>query len=97
MKNEGNTRLKTGIAGLDDILHGGLQSGHVYLIEGDPGTGKTTLGIQFLLAGVANGEATLYITLAAKPKNWPSPDSWPPVLPMKSITRLPPLPTCFFW
>lgn len=64
MKNEGNARLKTGIAGLDDILHGGLQSGHVYLVEGDPGTGKTTLGIQFLLAGVANGEATLYITLA---------------------------------
>ncbi|HET9365961.1 MAG TPA: ATPase domain-containing protein [Candidatus Angelobacter sp.] len=64
MKNEGNARLKTGIAGLDDVLHGGLQSGHVYLVEGDPGTGKTTLGIQFLLAGVANGEATLYITLA---------------------------------
>ncbi len=64
MKNEGNARLKTGITGLDDILHGGLQSGHVYLLEGDPGTGKTTLGIQFLLAGVANGEATLYITLA---------------------------------
>ncbi|HZS29486.1 MAG TPA: ATPase domain-containing protein [Candidatus Angelobacter sp.] len=64
MKNEGNARLKTGITGLDDILHGGLQSGHVYLVEGDPGTGKTTLGIQFLLAGVANGEATLYITLA---------------------------------
>jgi len=64
MKNEGNTRLKTGIAGLDDILHGGLQSGHVYLVEGDPGTGKTTLGIQFLLAGIAKGEATLYITLA---------------------------------
>jgi circadian clock protein KaiC len=64
MKNEGDARLKTGIAGLDDILHGGLQSGHVYLVEGDPGTGKTTLGIQFLLAGIAKGEATLYITLA---------------------------------
>ncbi|HKR94360.1 MAG TPA: ATPase domain-containing protein, partial [Candidatus Angelobacter sp.] len=64
MKNEGNARLKTGISGLDDILHGGLQSGHVYLVEGDPGTGKTTLGIQFLLAGIAKGEATLYITLA---------------------------------
>jgi circadian clock protein KaiC len=64
MKNEGNARLKTGIAGLNDILHGGLQSGRVYLVEGDPGTGKTTLGIQFLLEGVAKGEATLYITLA---------------------------------
>src|SRR5690349_22020801 len=64
MKNERHARLKTGITGLDDILHGGLQSGHVYLIEGDPGSGKTTLGIQFLLEGVAKGEPTLYITLA---------------------------------
>jgi circadian clock protein KaiC len=57
-------RLGTGVSGLDNILHGGLPSGHVYLIEGDPGSGKTTLGIQFLLEGVAKGEPTLYITLA---------------------------------
>jgi circadian clock protein KaiC len=57
-------RLLTGVAGLDDILHGGLPSGHVYLIEGDPGSGKTTLGIQFLLAGLANDEPALYVTLA---------------------------------
>jgi circadian clock protein KaiC len=57
-------RLTTGIAGLDNVLHGGLQSGHVYLVEGDPGSGKTTLGLQFLLEGIANGEPTLYITLA---------------------------------
>lgn len=63
-KNGGKARLKTGIAGLDDILHGGLQGGHVYLVDGDPGTGKTTLGLQFLLQGVANGEPALYITLA---------------------------------
>jgi circadian clock protein KaiC len=56
--------LKTGISGLDHILNGGLQSGHVYLVEGDPGSGKTTLGLQFLLEGIANGERTLYITLA---------------------------------
>src|ERR1700759_3534592 len=57
-------RLTTGIAGLDNVLHGGLQSGHVYLVEGDPGSGKTTLGLQFLLEGVAHGEPTLYIALA---------------------------------
>jgi circadian clock protein KaiC len=64
MNNERYRRLKTGITGLDDVLHGGLQSGHVYLVEGDPGTGKTTLGLQFLLEGVTNNESTLYITLA---------------------------------
>ena len=58
------TRLKTGIAGLDDILHGGLPASHLYLIEGNPGSGKTTFGLQFLLAGVAAGEHALYVTLA---------------------------------
>ena len=57
-------RLSTGIAGLDDILHGGLPEGHLYLVEGNPGSGKTTFGLQFLLAGVAAGEPTLYVTLA---------------------------------
>jgi circadian clock protein KaiC len=58
------TRLKTGIRGLDDILHGGLPAGHLYLVEGNPGSGKTTFGLQFLLAGAAAGERTLYVTLA---------------------------------
>lgn len=58
------TRLSTGIAGLDDILHGGLPEGHLYLVEGNPGSGKTTFGLQFLLAGIAAGEPTLYVTLA---------------------------------
>lgn len=58
------TRISTGIAGLDDILHGGLPEGHLYLVEGNPGSGKTTFGLQFLLAGVAAGEPTLYVTLA---------------------------------
>ena len=64
VKKDGKARLSTGIAGLDNILQDGLTAGHVYLVEGDPGTGKTTLGIQFLLEGVANDEPTLYITLA---------------------------------
>ncbi|HEY2913644.1 MAG TPA: ATPase domain-containing protein, partial [Candidatus Angelobacter sp.] len=64
VKKDGKPRLSTGIAGLDDILQGGLTAGHVYLVEGDPGTGKTTMGVQFLLEGIANDEPTLYITLA---------------------------------
>jgi circadian clock protein KaiC len=57
-------RISTGIAGLDDILGGGLTPQRVYLIEGSPGAGKTTLGLQFLLDGVARGESGLYITLS---------------------------------
>ena len=54
----------TGIAGLDDVLNGGLTPHRMYLVEGTPGTGKTTLGLGFLLAGAAVGETGLYITLA---------------------------------
>src|SRR6187551_1022752 len=54
----------TGIAGLDDILRGGLPRDRLYLVEGDPGTGKTTLGLQFLLAGARDGERGLYLTLS---------------------------------
>ena len=57
-------RALTGIAGLDDILNGGLTPHRMYLVEGTPGTGKTTLGLGFLLAGAAIGETGLYITLA---------------------------------
>jgi circadian clock protein KaiC len=57
-------RVKTGIAGLDDILSGGFPSNHLYLVEGDPGTGKTTLALQFLLEGVNSGEKVLYVTLS---------------------------------
>ncbi|MCS0580590.1 circadian clock protein KaiC [Massilia pinisoli] len=57
-------RISTGVPGLDDILGGGLTAERVYLIEGTPGTGKTTLGMQFLLDGVAKGEHGLYITLS---------------------------------
>ena len=58
------SRLSTGIGGLDDILGGGLTPQRVYLVEGSPGTGKTTLGLQFLLDGHAKGESGLYITLS---------------------------------
>ena len=54
----------TGIAGLDDILGGGLTRGRLFLLEGSPGTGKTTIATQFLQAGAARGEPTLYITLS---------------------------------
>jgi circadian clock protein KaiC len=57
-------RASTGIPGLDDILGGGLPSNHLYLIEGTPGAGKTTLALQFLRRGVQAGERGLYITLS---------------------------------
>ncbi|WP_122861358.1 ATPase domain-containing protein [Pseudomonas viridiflava] len=58
------SRAATGIEGLDDILSGGLSRCHVFLLEGEPGTGKTTVALQFLLAGAQAGETSLYITLS---------------------------------
>lgn len=57
-------RASTGIPGLDDVLGGGLPTNHLYLVEGTPGAGKTTLGLQFLRRGVEVGEKGLYITLS---------------------------------
>jgi circadian clock protein KaiC len=54
----------SGIAGLDDILRGGFSRDCLYLLTGSSGTGKTTLAIQFLLAGAARGERCLYVTLS---------------------------------
>src|SRR3984885_824566 len=54
----------TGVSGLDDILQGGLSRGHVFLLEGEPGAGKTTIALQFLLEGAKAGENSLYITLS---------------------------------
>jgi circadian clock protein KaiC len=56
--------LATGVPGLDDILRGGFPPECVYLVSGSPGTGKTTLALQFLLDGVRRGESCLYITLS---------------------------------
>jgi circadian clock protein KaiC len=56
--------ISTGVAGLDGILDGGYASNRVHLVEGQPGTGKTTLALQFLMDGRANGERGLYITLS---------------------------------
>jgi circadian clock protein KaiC len=56
--------VSSGIAGLDDILNGGYPRGHFFLVEGEPGAGKTTLGLQFLMAGRELGEAVLYVTLS---------------------------------
>ena len=53
-----------GITGLDDILAGGLERDRLYLLEGSPGTGKTTAALSFLLAGREAGEKTLYVTLS---------------------------------
>src|SRR5438067_5610558 len=56
-------RISTGSTGLDDILGGDLDADRVYLVEGRPGTGKTTMALQFLLEGVRQGEPCLYVTL----------------------------------
>lgn len=73
------TRCKSGIPGLDEILGGGFIAERLYLIDGNPGAGKTTFAMQFLSQGVIDGEACLYVTLsetaqelrsAAKSHNW---------------------------
>ena len=57
-------RIKLGCPGLDHILGGGLPAGRLYLLEGDPGAGKTTLALQFVAEGMKSGERALYITLS---------------------------------
>jgi len=75
MRNEGSVvppegqvdrsqTASTGVIGLDDILAGGLTRSRLFLIEGVPGSGKTTLALQFLMAGAAAGEEVLYVTLS---------------------------------
>src|SRR6516165_5377210 len=56
--------IATGIEGLDEVLRGGLIAERLYLVEGHPGSGKTTLALQFLLAGVERGERCLFVTLS---------------------------------
>jgi circadian clock protein KaiC len=61
---DNDKRISTGLPGLDQILDGGLPANRMYLVQGQPGTGKTTLALQFLLAGAAQGERCLYITFS---------------------------------
>ena len=61
---EPKEKADLGVAGLDDITRGGLARGRLFLLEGSPGTGKTTVATQFLMAGAAAGERALYITLS---------------------------------
>lgn len=73
-------KVPTGVAGLDEMLGGGFPAGHVVLVTGLPGTGKTCLGLQFLLAGAAAGEKGIFLSLeedvpalvtSAKQFGWP--------------------------
>jgi circadian clock protein KaiC len=57
-------KASSGVSGLDDVLAGGFSKGCLFLVEGDPGTGKTTLALRFLLEGTLAGERNLYITLS---------------------------------
>src|SRR3954465_694278 len=59
-----NQRCSSGVPGLDDVLHGGFPRDRLYLVDGNPGVGKTTLALQFLLEGVRRGEKCLYVTLS---------------------------------
>lgn len=64
LRQEQDERVSTGISGLDDVLNGGFPRGHFFLLEGEPGAGKTTVGLQFLMDGARNGDKTLYVTLS---------------------------------
>jgi circadian clock protein KaiC len=65
---EAVSKARTGVPGLDEILSGGFSRGHVFLLEGTPGAGKTTAAIQFLMEGAKLGEQGLYITLSETEK-----------------------------
>jgi circadian clock protein KaiC len=62
--NSARPKINTGVSGLDEILYGGFPANRLYLLQGEPGTGKTTLALQFLLEGRARGEHCLYVTLS---------------------------------
>ncbi|MBC7479201.1 MAG: AAA family ATPase [Pseudorhodobacter sp.] len=64
MQNNATNRARTGVAGLDEVTNGGLTYGNVFLLEGSPGTGKTTIAMQFLMEGIKVGDICLYVTLS---------------------------------
>ena len=64
MKTHSTEQALSGVDGFDDVLSGGLTRGRVFLLEGSPGTGKTTIAMQFLIEGARHGERCLYITLS---------------------------------
>jgi circadian clock protein KaiC len=64
MSQKSTPPVATGIAGLDHILNGGFTAHRIYLVEGDPGAGKTTLALQFLIEGRRAGESVLYVSLS---------------------------------
>ncbi|HTJ64621.1 MAG TPA: ATPase domain-containing protein [Alphaproteobacteria bacterium] len=68
MKPNENNKARTGVTGLDEVLAGGLSPGNMFLLEGNPGTGKTTIALRFLLEGAAEGERGLYVTLSETEK-----------------------------
>ncbi|MBO8175014.1 MAG: AAA family ATPase [Thermococcus sp.] len=68
MHTSPKTRISTGVKGLDELIEGGLIPGRVYLVTGPPGSGKTTLALQFLLEGAKHGEKGLYVSLIQKPE-----------------------------
>ncbi|WP_457751238.1 RAD55 family ATPase [Thermococcus sp.] len=63
------SRISTGVKGLDEMIEGGLIPGRVYLVTGPPGSGKTTLSLQFLVEGAREGEKGLYVSLIQKPED----------------------------
>jgi circadian clock protein KaiC len=64
VESKAGEQVRTGVGGLDDVLQGGIPAGRLYLVQGSPGAGKTTLGLQFLREGVRAGERSLFITLS---------------------------------